>query len=244
MLYKNADDFRQQAGYVIDGFWYPRVTSILSIKSKPGLYMYYAGMPSYHAAEKMKVKSAEEGSLVHEVIESILKKENPSIPDSIKPSVDAFNDFINSHDVEPIMIEERIISRQHKYAGTIDILAKVDGKMGVLDLKTSRSIYRDYGMQTAAYVEALHENPATPLLTSWVLRIDQSQKCFKCSASLRGKGGVSKITAEKYPCEHEWDAMKGEYQFKEIDGFEQNIKAFLAAKTLWEWEHEALLRKI
>lgn len=242
--YTNIENFRSANGYEIDGIWYPRVTAIVSIKAKPALYMYYGGLPSFQAGQAIKARSAEEGTLVHETVEAILKKEPVTVPDSIKPSIDAFLEFANAHEIVPLKVEERIVSKKHSYAGTIDVLAEVDGVIGVLDIKTSQAVYRDYGMQVAAYVEAFKENPAIPPLTSWVLRLDQYQVCSWCGARMRSKGGNVKVKGNRNDCEHNWSPMKGEFEFQELDGFDENIKAFLAAKSLWEWEHRDWLRKI
>ncbi len=243
MWYSNIENFKNANGYSIDGIWYPRVTAIVGIKAKPALYIYYGGLPSYQAGEAIKARSAEEGTLVHNTLEAILRKEPVTVPDLIKPSVDAFLDFYSKNEVIPLKVEERVVSKKHWYAGTIDVLAEVNGVVGVLDIKTSQAIYRDYGMQTAAYVEAFKEDPTLPDLTSWVLRIDQYQTCLRCSARMRNKGGNVKIRPLKpggntNNCEHEWSPVRGECEFKELGGFEHNIKAFLAAKSLWEWEHQ------
>lgn len=243
--YQNTKTFKDANGYEIDGVWYPRVTAILSIKAKPALYMYYAGLPSYKAGQAIATKSAEEGSAVHNTIEALLKKEAVVIPDTIRPSIEAFQTFASAHEIHPLKIEERIISKNHHYAGTIDILAEVDGVVGVLDIKTSIGIYRDYGMQTAAYVEAFKEDPHIPPLTSWILRIDQARVCSWCGATMREKGGNIKIRGDKKgACEHNWSPMRGNFEFQEVQGFEHNIKGFLAAKTLWEWENKEMLDKI
>jgi hypothetical protein len=245
MLYKSFEEFKKSSGYEIDGIWYPRVTSILSIKAKAALYIYYASMPSFRMAEAIKNRSAEEGTLVHNIVEAILKNEPIDIPEYIKPSIDVFKEFLQGHKVVPIKIEERIVSREHGYAGTIDILAEVDGVMGVLDIKTSQGIYRDYGMQTAAYIQALREaDSSIPPLTSWVLRLDQAAKCISCKATLRKKGGHFKIRGEKFPCNHQWSEPQGNFEFKEISGFDLNFKAFLAAKQLWEWENYDHLQRL
>jgi len=243
MFYRTAKEFRDINGYDIEGEWFPRVTSILSIKSKPALYAYYAGMPNFKAGEAILNRSAEEGSAVHNAVEAILKKEPIDIPPAIQPSIDAFLDFYGNNLVTPLKIEERIFSRKHRYAGTIDVLAEVNGVVGILDIKTSQAVYRDYGIQTAAYVQALGEDSNMPPLTSWVLRLDQNQKCIRCKASMRQKGGNIKIKNDRYPCEHDWAPIKGEYEFKELAGYDSNIKAFFAAKSLWEWEHDFWLKK-
>ncbi len=244
MWYSNIDNFKNANGYTIDGIWYPRVTSIISIKAKPALYMYYANLPDFKTGEAIKARSAEEGTLVHETIEAILQKEPVAVPDPIKPTIDAFVQFYQQNEITPLKIEERVVSKRHGYAGTIDVLAEVNGKIGVLDIKTSQAIYRDYGMQTAAYVEAFKEDPHLPPLTSWVLRVDQARVCSRCGATMREKGGNIKVRGKKTSCEHNWSEMKGTCEFQEVNGFEHNLKAFLAAKSLWEWEYDYWLKKI
>ncbi|MEX2052954.1 MAG: hypothetical protein WD898_01865, partial [Candidatus Paceibacterota bacterium] len=93
MWYSKVENFMAATGYEIDGIWYPRVTSISSIKAKPALYYFYANQKSFAVAEAIKNKSAEEGTLLHDTVEAILKGKDPEIPDLIKPAVTAFLDF-------------------------------------------------------------------------------------------------------------------------------------------------------
>jgi hypothetical protein len=242
--YKDINTFKSDCGYEIDGIWYPRVTSIVGIKAKPALYQFYAALPDFATGEAIKAKSAEEGTLIHETIEAILRKDAVAIPDSIKPAMSAFMKFYSQNEIVAHKIEERVVSSKHHYAGTMDVLAEINGKLGVLDIKTSVAIYRDYSMQTSAYIEALRENPNMPPLTRWILRIDQSKRCLNCYATLREKGGREKIRRDKGNCEHQWGPLRGEYEIKEITTFEDDIKAFLACKDLWSWENKSWLDKI
>ncbi|OGN08182.1 MAG: hypothetical protein A3J46_00905 [Candidatus Yanofskybacteria bacterium RIFCSPHIGHO2_02_FULL_41_11] len=242
--YKDINSFKEANGYTIDDLWYPRVTSIVSIKAKPALMYFYASLPDYKTGQAITQKSAEEGTLLHETIEAILRKEPVVIPDSVKPVVSAFMDFYGQNELIAHKIEERVVSKKHHYAGTMDVLAELNGRLGVLDIKTSVAIYRDYSMQTSAYIEALKEDTSIPLLTRWILRLDQSRHCLKCSATLRDKGGREKIRGEKYQCEHEWGPMQGEVELKELTTFDEDIKAFLACRDLWNWENKYWLDKI
>jgi len=244
MWYPNINNFKDDNGYEIDGIWYPRVTSIVSIKAKPALYAFYAGLPDFKTGEDIKNKSAEEGTLLHETVEAILRNESIVIPEQVKPAITAFMNFYKNNDLVAHKIEERVVSQKHHFAGTMDVLAELNGVLGVLDIKTSVAIYRDYSMQTSAYIEALSEDKTLPPLTRWILRLDQSKHCLKCPATLRDKGGREKIRGEKGKCEHEWGPMKGEVEIKELNTFESDIKAFLACKALWEWENEFWLKKI
>ena len=69
----------------------------------------------------------------------------------------------------PELVERRIVNRDHRYAGTVDAIARIGGKLGVLDIKTSQSIYRDYNLQTSAYMDAL-KNEFEDLSTRWILK--------------------------------------------------------------------------
>jgi len=243
--YRSLADFRERAGYVIDGIWYPRVTSIVSIKSKPALYRYYARMPGIRAADDAKERSAAEGTLVHEAAEAILRNEHPVVPESIRPSVDAFMEFLRNNDVKPLLVETRILSPRHRYAGTVDLVADVNGVVGVIDIKTSIAVYRDYGMQTAAYASALRESDTLPHPTaSWVLRLDQKSVCELCGATLRTKGGDFRVRGRRNGCLHRWSPAEGEFEFAPLTDHETDFKAFLAAKDLWEWEHAEYLARM
>ncbi len=244
MEYDSVDEFRQRAGYDIDGTWYPRVTSIVSIKTKPALLRYYGGMRSFKAADDAKEASAREGTMVHEAVEAIMRGNHEYKPDPlIQPSVDAFSEFLRNTDVEPLLVEDRVVSREHGFAGTVDMVARVDGRVGILDIKTGKRIYRDYGMQTSAYVHAVSEMGVVPTpTTSWVLRLDQARTCELCGVTLRTKGGTFRVSAGGKGCTHRWGLMTGQFELQELFETQKNFTAFLASKTLWEWEYEEYLK--
>ncbi|MDP3901626.1 MAG: hypothetical protein Q8Q37_01450 [bacterium] len=256
MYFSSPEQFKEQCGYEINGFWYPRVTKIVGIKSKPALYRYYGEAASFAAAEAQTQKSAEEGTLIHETVQSILTGGQPAIDDSIAPAVNAFVEFLdrNNIQVDAQYIEHRILNLDHAYAGTIDALALIGGKFGVMDIKTSMDFYRDYNLQTSAYMDALIKDPSvTNPQTRWILRIDQIKTCQKCKATMRPKGGREKIR-KAYPLlkgiktcpenEHEWGPLTGITAIKEESYWQKDFEAFLAAKKLWEWENDFWLRKI
>lgn len=254
MRYTNEEHFKGVCGYEINDLWYPRVTKIVEIKAKPALYKYYAGLNSFEEGEAIKNKSASEGTLIHETLEKILIGENPAINLEIAPSISAAVNFfqINNIQVDPEFVEKRVINQNHRYAGTVDALALIDGKFGVLDIKTSQSIYRDYCLQTAAYMDALKEQFRT-LQTRWILRVDQSKKCLSCGSIRRTKGGREKIRSP-YPAppdwrscpndSHQWSELIGEVELKEFPYWQNDFEAFLGAKRLWEWENDFWLRRV
>ena len=248
--FKTAEDFKDKCGYEIDGFWYPRVTKIIDIKAKPALYYFYAGVENFAAGEKIKKLSATEGTLIHETVEKIFMGEKPEVPAGIAPSIKAFLEFIDKKNihVDPAYIEKRLVNYEDRYAGTIDVVALIDGKLGILDIKTSQEIYRDYNLQTAAYTAALKDE-LKDLETRWILRIDQSRSCLHCGALLRSKGGRDKIKIQwgnpfMRACGHEWGEIEGRIELKEFPYWHDDYQAFLGAKKLWEWENDEWLKKV
>ncbi len=249
-FYRNLDHFKEENGYDIDGAWYPRVTKLVGIKSKPALLFYYAEAPNYSSAKASMEESAKEGTMVHEAAEAILLGQSPYVDPLIRPAITAFQDFLFENEIatKPEFVERRILNKDHRYAGTIDALATIDGKFGVLDIKTSQSIYRDYNLQTAAYMDAL-KNEFENLETRWILRIDQFQKCHRCNATKRTKGGRVKIRRNGgsftcAPTNHDWAEAKGVVEIKEFPFWQTDFEGFLGAKRLWEWDNEDWLKKI
>jgi hypothetical protein len=248
--FKDLTDFKEQCGYTIDGAWYPRVTKIVGIKAKPALYYYYGEAKSYRAAQAATERSAQEGTLLHEAVEGILLGKNPDIPKEIAPAVASFREFFekNNIGVTSELVERRILSTDHRYAGTVDAIATIGGKLGVLDIKTSQAIYRDYNLQTSAYMDALKDQFEN-LETRWILKIDQIQTCNLCGSRRRVKGGNEKIKVDwRNPrarnCIHEWSAMRGDIELQEFPFWQSDFQAFLGAKKLWEWENEGWLTKV
>lgn len=248
--YSTAEEFKEASGYTIDGAWFPRVTKIVSIKAKPALLRFYGEAANFKEGQAITQKSAEEGTLIHETVEGILLGKRPEIPSSIAPAIRAFTDFLEKMNIQvtPELVERRVVHYDHRYAGTVDALALIDGKFGVLDIKTSQAIYRDYNLQTAAYMDAL-KNQFENLQTRWILKIDQIQKCLRCDATKRTKGGREKVrlnwsNGRPPECAHEWSDVRGDLEFKEFPYWQGDFEAFLGAKKLWEWENEFWLKKV
>ncbi|HVO29000.1 MAG TPA: hypothetical protein VMT81_03390 [Candidatus Paceibacterota bacterium] len=247
--YHDLAEFKEQCGYAIDGTWYPRVTKIVTIKAKPALYHYYGEAKSFKAAQEATERSAKEGTMIHEAVEGLLLGKDPDIPPQVAPAVRSFQEFYerNHIAVSPELVERRIVNYDHRYAGTVDAIARIGGKLGVLDIKTSQAIYRDYCLQTSAYMDAL-KGQFRDLQTRWILKIDQIQTCDRCGSRRRVKGGNEKIKLNwrngyARACDHEWSEPFGDIELEEFPFWQNDFEAFLGAKRLWEWENEPWLKQ-
>lgn len=161
--------------YWKDGKPYVSVTKVLNVISKPAL-MYWYGKEVYIAMVKEPSLSQEEalskpyeasrgaasrGTTVHSIIEAYKntgKVVEMNIP-QFKGYIDAFNSWLANNKIEVVENEKTVFSDKYHYAGTLDMLAKVNGKLVIVDLKTSKDgeVYPEASLQVSAYRQALLE---------------------------------------------------------------------------------------
>ncbi|MDO8633135.1 MAG: hypothetical protein Q8O97_02895 [bacterium] len=221
--------FKHKYGHEVEGLWVPRVTAITSFVSKGNGFW--------------TRESADWGTLVHQSIASTLKGEKQESDPRILPSLQAFFEWqkANSLEIEDgSEVEKKVFDREHLYAGTVDIIGKIGGRKGIIDLKTSSEIRAEHSLQTAAYFGAYNSNgEAEKCKTRWIVRIDQYEECKGCFARRK-----SRVTGGNPFCNHVWDIPKSEIEFRELESQEHDLDAFLSAKELWEWYNRKWLMQI
>jgi hypothetical protein len=166
--------------YLIKGKKYARVTRINSIIDKPELRNWYAKTGPEKSKEILK-KRAGFGSTTHKLIEVILSGETISREnyDNYQlESIDEFHKWVKEHDLTVQALEQHLWSEEYKYAGTCDCIAMVDGKLMILDWKTSKGIYDEYFLQMAAYVNAFEELTGIKVWGIGILHIRDGEHNF------------------------------------------------------------------
>uniref|UniRef100_A0A6M3KWU2 PD-(D/E)XK nuclease superfamily protein n=1 Tax=viral metagenome TaxID=1070528 RepID=A0A6M3KWU2_9ZZZZ len=143
----------------------PSVTTYLSVLAKPAL-IHWAWNLGVQGLDYQKVRdqAGDIGTLVHYLILCKLKGEEPALstytPQDIELAsvpMGKFEDWYGEHSVEPIIMEEPMVSEVYKFGGTMDFYGKVDNKLTLLDFKTSGAIYMENFFQLAAYRQLLFE---------------------------------------------------------------------------------------
>lgn len=168
-------DKKRGGFYFIDTKPFVSVTEVLKIIDKPAL-RYWTGQGVYRAMVanptlseqealsapyKTAKKSADRGSTVHSIIEAyrVSGAKLDNIPPEFQGYADAFYKWV--HDINPNFVEtERtVFSKTHKYAGTLDLLAKIGGRLHLIDFKTNKdgNLYDEVELQLSAYYNALQE---------------------------------------------------------------------------------------
>lgn len=104
--------------------------------------------------------ASEMGSWVHEYIQADVDGSNLPYPDmddvadSHWQMVEAWNSFKAEHDVRAHFTERTVWHGGLGYAGTMDGIWEFDGKLCLMDIKTSRGLYTSTWMQIAALMNA------------------------------------------------------------------------------------------
>lgn len=112
-------------------------------------------------ANKRRDTAADKGKEVHAWVEAYIKGEQ-AVPASKDKEVDAviqkFLAWEKATAPKWLKSEMMVASRQHEYAGTLDFIAEIAGKIVLGDFKTSKPGYHwDWGLQTAGYQGAVEE---------------------------------------------------------------------------------------
>lgn len=177
------DTFKHK--YTIDGKDVSGTTTAIGIISKPALISWAANTAVDYVSSQIEPgKSYDEleldavwkaakrahwtkktdagtvGSFIHKYVEQYIKGENPNLPinEGLQKSASQFLDWVKKHNVKFLASEQPVYSKKYNYAGTLDFICKIDGKMFIGDLKTSNGIYKiEYGAQVSAYKIAREE---------------------------------------------------------------------------------------
>jgi hypothetical protein len=148
-----------------EGVYYPSVTTILQYMPKNKFFESWLKDVG-HNADLIMRRAGKEGTQVHEAAEALVKGEEISWMDDygnakysqiVWEMILKFHDFWTTHKPELISAEDFVWSDEHKYAGTADLVVKMNDEVWLLDLKTSNSIHKSYDLQLASYAKALGE---------------------------------------------------------------------------------------
>ena len=95
--------------------------------------------------------AADVGSRIHALAEQINRGLEPAVTPDDAPFIDAYRAFLASFRPRFVAAEEMVVSLRHRYAGTLDAVAVIDGETWLLDLKSGSGVYPETALQLAAY---------------------------------------------------------------------------------------------
>lgn len=190
--------------------------------------------------EEKKAEAASIGDEAHKWIEDYVQGKEVEMPErrEVQLAINAFLDWEAGHKKVEYLSSERVVySKEHDYMGKMDIEAKVNGDLCLIDIKTSNALYNTYLLQTAAYVMADQEESGRKYEGRWLIRLakesetEYNARMAKKNAERERKG---KEPIE-YPPYKVFEAM---YCDEETGHMARDFAAFLNTKALYEWNKE------
>lgn len=149
-----------------DGKSYPSITTVTGLYKAQQIAEWRKRVGE-EVANQISTRAATRGTRVHTLCEDYLSNKTPDVDmfdhdmwQSFKPLLDRID---NVHCLETPLYSDHLA-----VAGTVDCIAEFDGRLSVIDFKTSRrpktaDMISDYFMQASAYAVAFEELVGIPI---------------------------------------------------------------------------------
>ncbi|MEK7578149.1 MAG: hypothetical protein AAB456_00290 [Patescibacteria group bacterium] len=239
--------------YYVGGKSAPGVTTIIGIKDKsqaliPWAVNCFVDFLTPHIGNTLtedlvmegarqhtvyKKEAADFGTKIHNWVSDYIgaKITSAVLPEmpadkEVQIGVNAFLDWEKGHKVKFISSERPVYSKKHHYVGTLDIEAKIDGEICLVDLKSSNALYNTVNLQTAAYRAADEEESKKKYSGRWAVRLAKETEAeFQSRMAKKGREGKYQVFEAKF-----LDDDKKNYK--------RDFEAFLACLKLYQFEKE------
>lgn len=168
-----------------------------------------------HHPTQVRDNAADFGTRAHMAIDEMVKTGNLYYTDDdhkkgwrdpLDRTLDAFQAWQASANVQVELAEHMVYSLTHGYAGSMDALGWRDQTVIALDWKTSSGTYPEMAMQVAAYAKAYEEREQRTVNEAWVIR-------FSKTPPKEGESG---------------------FEAKQVRDINASFAAFMAAKGLYD----------
>lgn len=175
-------------------FKVPSVTSVCGVLAKPALIQWAANtsvdlckgaispgveysetylQEVWNAARKassgIKGTAASRGTAIHRAIESSYRGGDGD--SGTLPEVEAVRNCLDELKIRVLEVERKVYSRRYRYSGTLDLLGSTEAGLVLVDFKTSKAVYPEFRLQTAAYVAAYQEECGKAITSRVIIQI-------------------------------------------------------------------------
>ena len=209
--------------YLRNGEYYPSITYVLQYYPK-GKYFEDWLKQVGNNADYIVRKAAEDGTKVHNMIESYLNGEELNfLSPNKQPLYDTdvwtmflkFVEFWETSNPTLIETEVHLFSDEFKVAGTCDMVCMINNELWVIDFKTSNHIHTIYDFQTAAYSKCYEECFGKKIDRRGLLWL-KSSKRKPAKDKMQGKG---------------WEIVESSRSYDE------DLNLFKTVKTIFDLEN-------
>ena len=153
-----------------EGNKYPSITTVLSVRNKKGLFEWRKRVGE-EVANYVARKAANRGTAVHHMCEDFLNNMPLNYPDQWKKHKQKFLPYVLFKQLRESVLQKvnniyaqecGLYSDKYKVAGRVDCIAEYNGKLSIIDFKTSTKERSDawnesYYIQASAYAEMFEE---------------------------------------------------------------------------------------
>lgn len=159
---KRAQSVPTQPYKLPDGTKVPGTTTVISASLgwNKGALMYWSWQQGKDGKDfrESRQAAADAGTYAHALAEHDIKGgETPTPPSDAdlrakgEAAFEAYLDWKRSTRLYLVASEVALVATDFKYGGTIDAIGLIDGKLALIDFKTSNHTHPDYIIQVAAY---------------------------------------------------------------------------------------------
>jgi hypothetical protein len=156
--------------YPPTGEKYPSVTTVLSVQDKSGLDEWKARVGE-EEAKKIGFRATTRGTEVHLIAEEYIDNKVDYTKGKMPINVAMFNQIksLLDNNLDNIWFQEApLYSHFIRVAGRVDLIAEWQGKLSIIDFKTSRKLKKQewikgYFMQESFYAVAFEERVGKPI---------------------------------------------------------------------------------
>lgn len=172
------------------------------------------------AHQKVARKATDIGGEAHELIEWNLKRElgqeagaEPRVSPAAATAFSAFQTWWAGSGLKPVRVEQMVFHPGALYAGTLDLLAKANDELIIVDFKTSKAIYEEYLLQVGG--------------------------AYGPAVNAMGHGPITRGLIVRFPKGEAEPAFNPGRDIQEVTGFDRLHQVFRHAQALWEWKNAA-----
>lgn len=154
-----------------EGIDYPSITTVLSILSRDSIAAWRKRVGE-EEANRISYRASTRGTAVHEIVEKYINNDanykDGYTPDIIQSFLD-LKPILDSRIGKVYAQEAPLYSNHLGVAGRVDCVAEFDGKLSIIDFKTSlkpkrKDWVKNYFMQESAYAIMWEERTGQPIV--------------------------------------------------------------------------------
>lgn len=140
--------------------YFPSSTTILNAYPQAAHLNKWIGENGWNESQRVLKEAGMRGTRVHDAVEALLEGEelwhhHYSLDEWNR--VNAFVSWYKEANPQILGVEVALFSEKYGYAGRVDCVCILDGKVTVIDWKTSGSMYPHFPLQFASYAQAIEE---------------------------------------------------------------------------------------